>query len=180
MTYYEIEELLISGVFISVNKARKTLKENSGLGIYCIKLNEGARLINKYQIHLEKRKHKIINIGKTETQSLYDRLIKQELFAIGHGTFFRSIGTALGYKSKQGTLSPTGKNFEFSDTDTCEIVKWLFRNVNVNFVQLNKDFYLEKKLIHEIRPLLNYNHNPDRLYELNLDRSQQINNARIR
>ena len=178
MTFDEIKRNLTSENFISVNQASKTLKSNSGFGFYCIKIIDAAKLIQRYQVHLDSSKNRIIYIGKAETQTMYDRLIKQELLAKGHGTFFRSIGTALGYVSLQGTLPENGKNFVFSKTDTCEIVKWLIKNVKVNFIFLQNNFHFEIKLIGEIRPLLNYNNNPNKLKELQNDKRLQIKNAR--
>ena len=69
-------------------------------GIYCLRIKNINLLPNKYTKKLLERNHNIIYIGIAE-RSLKKRFLNQELRAKGHGTFFRSLGTILGYKPPQ-------------------------------------------------------------------------------
>ncbi len=139
-------------------------------GFYCIRLKEGSTLPNRYQKHL--RSNRIIYIGKAEGQSLRKRLYKQELNAIGHGTFFRSMGAALGYRPEKGstTMKSNKNNYTFSEKDKNLIINWMITNLEVCWVKYEGDFSIEKQLIKFHIPLFNYDHNPIKLTELIEDR----------
>jgi hypothetical protein len=68
-------------------------------GLYCIRITNIFNLPVEFATVLESRQHNILYFG-VASQSLKRRMLHQELRAIGHGTFFRSIGAVLGFKPK--------------------------------------------------------------------------------
>ncbi len=168
----KIENNLVNGKFISA----KNLEGNTKLdctGFYCIKLNVGSKFSDRYQKHLDTRNHRIIYIGKAEGQTLRKRFLGQELRAKGHGTFFRSIGAVLGYTPEQGSLTSylNKKNYKFSPKDEIEIINWINKNLEVNWVEYSGNFMVEKAYIIKYSPLLNDSHNPKKLQELKVDKA---------
>lgn len=139
-------------------------------GFYCIRLKTKSSLPERYQKHLPS--NRFIYIGKAEGQTLKRRLYEQELNAIGHGTFFRSIGAALGFRPEKGSTmnKRNKKNYIFSKKDKDLIIEWLKINVEVCYIGYNGDFSIEKNLIKSYTPLLNIKHNPKKLNELEEDR----------
>lgn len=147
-------------------------------GLYCIRLKEGSKLPERYQNILNDRAFKYIYIGKATT-TLRSRL-KEELEHVGPGTFFRSIGCALGYNPMPGHLIGLANqnNFRFSQDDKMRIIDWLNDNIEVSILKYEGDFSIEAELIKEFCPLLNYQHNPKKLQELKDDRKKCIKIAR--
>ncbi|HOA20641.1 MAG: hypothetical protein KA807_14940 [Prolixibacteraceae bacterium] len=139
-------------------------------GLYCIRLKENSKLPDRYQNILDSRKIKYIYIGKATT-TLRSRM-KEELEHIGPGTFFRSIGCALGYKPMHGHLIGLANqnNYRFSQDDKMKIIDWLNDNIEVSIVKYEGDFNIEANLIKQYCPLLNITHNPKKLQELKEDR----------
>lgn len=100
--------------------------------------------------------------------SLRDRLVKQELYHKGCGTFFRSLGATLGYRPQVGSISHCKKanNFRFTDEDTRKIVGWIAENLAISWlceVPLESE---EKRVIRELRPVFNIQNNPDKCKEV--------------
>lgn len=146
-------------------------------GLYCIRIKDSQFLKSSLSQVLEERKHNIIYIG-IATQSIQKRL-GQELWAKGHGTFFRSLGAVLGFTPEPGSL--VGKrnqnNYKFSPSNEQKIIKWIEDNLLVNWVTLESDFeQLETNLLREYQPLLNIAKNPGALNEVRLlrDRCKEI------
>lgn len=136
--------------------------------IYCLRLKTNSRLPKKYQKILDKKKNRVIYIGKAERQTLANRL-SQEFYHTSAGTFFRSIGAVLqfipipkhlGNKSNQ-------KNYRFSKSDTESIITWLTNNVEICVANHSVGFDIEK-----YKPLLNHTHNPEKCQELIYDRKK--------
>ena len=142
-------------------------------GLYFIRLKIGAKLPPRYQNILDKRDHRIIYIGKSQGQSLRDRL-NQEIYHTSPGTFFRSIGAVLNYKPIPGHLKGKSnqKNYKFSPTDTNSITNWLLKNTEFLIQKVQGDFSIEVGLIKIYCPLLNDKSNPLRLIELREDRKK--------
>lgn len=147
-------------------------------GFYCIRLKENSKLPNKYQLIFEEREFKFIYIGKAE-KTLSQRL-EQELEHKSAGTFFRSIGSVLGYSPMKGHLigKANQDNFKFSKEDTNKIISWLKENVEISIVEYEGNFDLiEGELISKYAPLLNIDKNPLKLQELIDDRKRCKNIA---
>lgn len=87
-------------------------------GVYCIRIKNINKLPVPFNQIIEKRHHDIIYIG-IASKSLGKRFLKQELRAIGHGTFFRSLGAVLGYRPPCGSLKNKSnkRNYKFSKED---------------------------------------------------------------
>ncbi|MEG1464856.1 MAG: hypothetical protein RSC11_08180, partial [Mucinivorans sp.] len=114
-------------------------------------------------------------IGVAESSSLDKRLWKQELNAIGHGTFFRSVGAMLGYRPERGSLigKSNKHNYKFSKEKEELIKQWMQNNLIVNCVNDNDSLEeREKLLIKQYHPLLNIKNNPDALECLEQDRNE--------
>lgn len=150
-------------------------------GFYCIKLNDKSKLLEKYESILERRENRILYIGKAEGQSLRKRFLNQELRAIGHGTFFRSIGAILGKLPIQGHLKNKSNqnNYKFGLIEKLEIIEWINENLLVSWIEFNGDFSIEKELIIKYKPLLNNTHNPLKLRELEIDKQKCREFARL-
>ena len=136
-------------------------------GYYCFRIKNIYELPNYFSSELEKRDHNILYIGLA-SKSLKSRMLNQELRAKGHGTFFRSIGSVLGFRPPKGSLkNKETNNYKFSLNDQNKIIKWINKNLivywtTVGFVDNNE----ETKLLHLHRPLLNIAKNPQSLNEL--------------
>jgi len=136
-------------------------------GLYCLRIKDPNQLKASFRKELEAREHNIVYIGIASI-SLETRL-KQELWANGHGTFFRSIGAVLGYTPEPGSLidKKNKNNYTFSKTDEGKIIKWIEANLLINWdcVKPIPDEF-EASLIVAHEPLLNWTHNPKKLTEL--------------
>lgn len=134
-------------------------------GIYCIRIADINKLPKPFNTFLSDRRHNIIYIG-IATESLKKRFLNQELRAIGHGTFFRSIGAVLGYRPPKGSLRTKAnkRNYKFSPTDEQKIIKWINENLQVNWIDFSGDLErFEKELIIKYTPLINLAKNPSAL-----------------
>jgi hypothetical protein len=130
---------------------------------------------------LVERGHDIIYFG-IATAALETRLRDQELRGTGHGTFFRSIGAALGYLPPQGSLvgKKNKRNYKFSQETRENIVLWLNQNVIVNAIGIESDFeQIETELIREFKPLMNIAKNPSPSAELRRLRAECVRIANM-
>lgn len=158
---------------ITANQTKKFI----GNGFYCLRLKADGNLPQPIQRIFEQKSLRIVYFGKAEDQTLSKR-IEQELYAKGHGTFFRGIGAVLGFTPEPGSL--VGKsnqyNYVFNLIDKQVIISWIESNLEICVVNYRGDFCIEKKIIGELRPLLNITHNPFALKELSQlkDRCRQI------
>ncbi|HUC80755.1 MAG TPA: hypothetical protein VMR70_07555 [Flavisolibacter sp.] len=145
-------------------------------GLYCIRISNTNKLPAPFDKLLAVREHNIIYIG-IASSSLKRRFLCQELRAIGHGTFFRSIGAVLGYRPIQGSLREklNKRNYTFSPTDETKIIGWINKHLIVNWVETDIDFdTLETTLLSKYRPLLNLAKNPAALAELTKLRAECV------
>ena len=163
-TVKDAENALIKGKFVSV----KSIDENSVptfAGLYCIKLCKGVILPGKYG---KVREDGVIYIGKAN--KLRERLWMEELNLKRPATFFRGIGTILGYLPPKGSLASRSNqnNYVFSPEDTESIKKWIRQSLLVNWVRLEQTqiMNIEKSLINTYQPLMNTTHNPNPSKEL--------------
>ena len=135
--------------------------------LYCIRMADAAALPEPFATHLQNRNHNILYIG-IATTSLKQR-IGQELWAEGHGTFFRGIGAVLGYRPPAGSLinKKNKKNYTFSAADQASIIKWVNEHLLINWVKFDGNFgNAETELITKYKPLMNSSKNPAKLPEL--------------
>jgi hypothetical protein len=107
-------------------------------GMYAIRVQNPKVLPSVFSKALADRNHNLIYIG-IASQSLYKRMLGQELRARGHGTFFRSLGAMLGYLPPKGSLATkkNKRNYTFSSPDEAAIISWINKNLLVNWVSMD-------------------------------------------
>ena len=137
-------------------------------GLYCIRISDKNKIPKPFSTYLTERNHNIIYIG-IASESLFQRLLNQELRAKGHGTFFRSLGAILGFRPPSGSLVEMSnkKNYRFSSIDTQKIINWINENLIINWVKTDRSLdSFETELIVKYKPLINIAKNPFALAEL--------------
>ncbi|MEV8143776.1 GIY-YIG nuclease family protein [Specibacter sp. NPDC078709] len=142
-------------------------------GVYAIRVVEFGVLPEPFRAYAEERNDPLIYVGEAK-ESLRKRL-GQELWAKGHGTFFRSIGAVIGYRPLPGSLA--GKvnksNYTFAPEDEAAIIRWINRNLEVAWLVLDGAVHdTEARIIREFGPLLNLSGNPRKLPELSIVREE--------
>ncbi len=138
-------------------------------GYYAIFVNSADSLPPLFAEQLRRKDTALVYIGIAEKQTLYERLLRQDLRGIGNSTFFRGIGAMLGYLPPCGSAKnlKAAKNYKFSNLDRHAIVSWINEHLSVAWVEASPvDIKVEQYMIHNHRPLLNSAHNPDRLEAL--------------
>lgn len=171
----KIEQDLINGTFKNASEVKEEDVPDKP-GLYCIRpigetlskpFDDG--LAKEFANQISELKHNILYIGKA-SKSLKKRCFEQELKSHGPATFFQSIGAALGFLPLKGFLKgkKNQKNFCFNDKDKGEIIKWIGKNLQVNWMELPKGeiHSSEKFLIEKYKPLLNYQDNPQKSSKL--------------
>lgn len=148
-------------------------------GFYSLRLKDNSKLPLVFQKIINNKDHKIIYFGKAETQTLAKRL-NQELYAKGHGTFYRSIGAVLGYLPENGSLKDKANqnNYKFSASNNLKIIKWIEENLEIAIFKFSGDFTVENATIKKYTPLFNDSHNPLSLAELKQLKDQCRKTAR--
>jgi hypothetical protein len=134
-------------------------------GYYAIYVNDATLLPKSYSDVLSRKDTKLIYIGIAK-KLLKQRLIKQDLRHQGSSTFFRSIGAILGYRPTPGSLigKSNQQNYKFDPIDTARIVSWINENLAINWLEESPaDSATEKTLILSRCPLINIEHNPEKL-----------------
>lgn len=137
-------------------------------GVYAILIDKPSALPKPFSSILKERGTDLIYIGQA-SQSLRTRLYEQELLAMGHGTFFRSLGAALGYTPPIGSLIHMGNkyNYKFAAPDEQKIIGWIKQHLRFNWIDGLDDIdSLEKGLIRKHQPIINIKHNPAPVPEL--------------
>jgi len=145
-------------------------------GLYCIRITDIEKLPKPFNVHLKKRGHNIIYIG-IASKNLQARFLNQELRAIGHGTFFRSIGAVLGFRPEKGSLKAKSNknNYTFKPADEKRIINWINSNLIVNWVVFKEDFNnIETSIIQRNLPLINIAKNPLALSDLKALRAECV------
>lgn len=171
------KKLLEERWFISISQTSTKIPDEPG--VYAIRLANPRNLTDSFRKILFERPHKIIYIG-IATKSLRRRL-DQELWAKGHGTFFRTLGAVLGYTPPKGSLvgKSNQNNYKFSPKNEIEIIKWIEKNLIINWIELSENINkVEEGLIEKYYPLLNTTGNPLALQELRSLRQTCIEIAR--
>lgn len=129
-------------------------------GLYAIRVKDSAMLPKAFRNELVKRNETLLYIG-IATKSIKERLWEEELHAQRHGTFFRTIGSTLGFLPPKNSLKKGQCNFRFHHEDNQIIIKWIEDNLLINFIECDKNIdYIEKNIIKEIKPIMNIQNNP--------------------
>jgi len=104
-------------------------------GFYAIRVKDITSLSEILKEETIACQSTLIYIGISEKQTLYKRIC-QECFGVGHGTFFRGIGTLLGYMPPKGSAHTpkSAKNYRFEKKDIENIKNWIFNNLIISFV----------------------------------------------
>jgi hypothetical protein len=137
-------------------------------GYYAIFIDDGGGLPSPFGDLLLQRATSLIYIG-IATVSLHGRLVEQDLQHRRASTFFRGIGSILGYRPPPGSLAGKGNqnNYRFGAADTTEIIEWINGHLSVNWAEADPALETtEASLIRAHRPILNTKCNPDRLSQL--------------
>ena len=170
-----IKEELLNGCMKLDEIVKKDMNTS---GFYCIVLKDSAKLYGSFkEIHISNPTN-VVYIG-IAPNTIRRRFWDNEINGRGHGTFFRSLGTVLGFMPERGSLRlhDNQNNYTFSSEDRSKITKWISDNLLVNFVPYisedRKRFEkIERELIGEYKPLLNIVHNPNRSRRLEELREQ--------
>ena len=170
MTLPEIEIKLFKGAKM-LNPIINGTSIEGKEGYYAIWVTDVKKLPLPFSEELLNRETNLLYIG-IGSGSLFKRLYQQELQHLNPATFFRSIGAVLGYKPERGSLQgkKNQKNYKFSKSDTHAITGWINLHLEVSFcygptIQTPFNTF-EKELIKKYTPLLNWTHNPKKIYPL--------------
>jgi hypothetical protein len=137
-------------------------------GYYAIFIDDGRSLPSPFGELLLKKATSLIYVG-IATVCLHGRLVEQDLQHQRASTFFRGIGSILGYRPPPGSLvgKANQNNYRFSAADTTEIIEWINGHLSVNWAEADPALEAtEASLIRAYRPILNTKHNPGRVSQL--------------
>lgn len=146
--------------FKSIDECEQDIPEAPGL--YAVRIKDIKTLDAVFSNVLSERNHTIMYIGSA-SKNLRKCFFEEELRALGHGTFFRTMGAILGYLPEHGSLigMSNQKNYKFSPENEQEIIQWIEDHLIFNWIATDTDLKdLESKLIKEHMPLLNIAGNP--------------------
>lgn len=145
------------------------LKVDRKPGLYSIFVDDATSLPDPFRSLLISSGNRLLYIGRVR-DSLYQRLIEEELRHRRAATFFRGIGAVLGFLPLSGSLreNKNKKNYRFSSEDSAKIIAWNERHLRVRWLGLDVEQLLgvEPVVIRTLRPLMNTVHNPNRRPEL--------------
>lgn len=156
----ELDTLLNPMNFEPVSNLNESLIPDTP-GLYSIRIKDISMIPQPFSDELQKRGHDILYIGKA-SNSLRDRLWRQELNHKKSATFFRSIGAILGFRPIRGSLyGKDTRNYKFSIEDTNKIKRWMKDNLLIN-IQIQQDDIddTETSLIQKYHPIINISKNP--------------------
>lgn len=129
-------------------------------GVYAIRIIDINAMPNDFAQMLKDRNHNLLYIGISKS-SLRQRLWEEELHLKRPATFFRSIGAILGYMPPKGSLKNSSRNYRFSQKDEIAIIRWMEKNLLVNFITLDCNIdKVEDYLIKTYKPIINISKNP--------------------
>jgi hypothetical protein len=138
-------------------------------GLYAIFINDPKSLPQPFSSMLIRHGARLLYVGRAR-DSLSVRLVDQELRHKRAATFFRGVGAILGFRPQPGSLRDKAnqRNYRFSKSHTGQIIDWMEKHLLVRWLPMEVTDLLtvEPTVIHELRPLLNTTHNPDRCDEL--------------
>jgi hypothetical protein len=134
-------------------------------GIYAVFVRDINKVGTILKEALTSRNTNLLYIGKAD--SLYTRLICQDLRHESPASFFRGIGAVLGYVPEYESMKNYKRknNYKFSKEDTVEICRWIDDNLVFDYVLIDDGSSIlkkEKDLIREYKPLMNHTHNPEK------------------
>lgn len=180
-----LRELTEEGQLMRPHLAKQKIPDKPGL--YSIFLDSIDTLPQQspFKEELINRETNLLYVGQAKSQSLKKRLVKQDLSGQeGHSTFFRSIGSVLGFRPKLGSLVDkiNKQNYVFIDEDKKEIVNWIDAHIQIRWREVEPCVIdkCEKYLIQYFCPLLNLKNNPRKFEPLKRLRSECLDIARIR
>ena len=141
---------------ISLDQVKRDVPGTAGL--YAIYIDSAKLLPSPFRKELKSRDGNLLYIGTAK--NLQKRLVGQDLTG-RTSTFFRGIGTVLGYRPPSGSLrgKQNQNNYRFNTEDRGKIIKWINLHVRVRWCECEPN-YLERNLIERIEPLLNTTYNP--------------------
>jgi hypothetical protein len=152
-----------SAVALPVPKAMEQVDDAPGL--YSIFIDHPKSLPEPFASMLIHRDTHLLYVGRAR-DSLSARLIDQELRHKRAATFFRGIGAVLGFRPPCRSLrgKANRRNYRFSKSDTAQVVRWIDKHLLVRWLRMPVADLVEVEptVIHNLRPLLNTTHNPDR------------------
>lgn len=133
-------------------------------GLYAIRIKDVHKLPSVFSKELNKRGHNLLYIG-IASESLLERLWKQELNHQKPATFFRSIGAMLGFRPVKGSLfGKNTRNYKFDTESTEKIRCWMKENLLVNYYVISDNLEnVEKQLIYDYKPIVNIENNPNKM-----------------
>lgn len=175
---HNTKELMNQDNFKSVcDLSESTVPDSPGM--YAIRIKNVNDIPNPFNNELTNRKHNLLYIG-IASQSLRERLWKQELNHENPATFFRSIGAILGFRPIKGSLyGKESNNYKFNKEDTETIRNWIKEHLLVNFIIINEKLEdTEKILIKDHKPIINIKNNPYKMGEVSALRSECIKIAK--
>ncbi|MEM1212453.1 MAG: flavoprotein [Planctomycetota bacterium] len=136
-------------------------------GFYAIAINDIHALPDPYRDAINHRPHRLLYVGRSQRSLLYT-VHPPNPGTHGPANFFTSVGAMLGYRSVPGSYHEAGRMFQFGDADALAIAHWTEQHCSIScFIMPTKQLDdHEPRLVEELQPLLNLNHNPGRLAEL--------------
>lgn len=164
----QLVDALMSIDAVPASNIKSVITDKTKPGYYSIWINNPNALPNVFANKLIQKQTELIYIG-IATKSLHERLVQQDLNHQSASTFFRGIGSVLGYQPTKGSLwgKSNQNNYKFSPSDTASIIQWLIKNISLRFVLVpNATKDIEAGAIMKLCPLLNTQHNPDSMPEL--------------
>ena len=138
------------------------LKVDRKPGFYSIFVDDATSLPDPFRSLLISSGNRLLYIGRAR-DSLYQRLIEEELMHKKAATFFRGIGAVVGYLPVPGSLRLHKKknNYKFSSADTAKVISWNERHLRVRWLAMDVEQILrvEPIAIRVLCPLFNTKHN---------------------
>jgi hypothetical protein len=171
-----IAEQLLAGTRCKASEAEAQVPTHPGY--YAIFIDAPEALLTSFRDRLNERGHIYVGIA---TKSLRGRLLEQDLRHKRPSTFFGSLGAALGYWPKPGSLvgKKNQQNYRFHASDTSKIVNWINAHLAIRWVEAaGPDTKSEAQIIRQLEPIFNITHNPEALPELAKARDQCLQIAR--
>ena len=131
-----------------------------GVGVYAISVDiskiENKKILKCIEENSTQKN--VIYIGKVSSRHILERC-DQDINGKGNATFFRKIGSVLGYKSKSRNKPGTNTNFKFEKDDKEKIKKWNHTNLRLKI--FDTDSSNEEALIRYFKPPFNEVYNWD-------------------
>lgn len=138
------------------------LRDNHNSGLYYIRAKSehvirglSISLYTEYLNRDDSPDPLVIYIGKAT--DLHSRL-QQELYHTGPGTFFRSLGAAMGKKPLLANTEAGVRNYRFGEPEKSEIISFIENNLEIAVEFTNVDDEIIK--ITTYKPIFNMRHNP--------------------